>query len=155
MYFQDTTILISSFTSHPSGYSFSVSFLVLLHLPDSCPGMRPWTAFLFYLPTWLLHPMSNRQLEFNLPQTEPLISSFRIVFSTTVFPTSVNGHSNLLGCSGQNLGVESVVNKLQWRQSRAPILPQKYWKTSRNNQNPLCQNSGTLPNVYSNNQMLN
>lgn len=33
--------------------------------------------------------------------------------------------------------------------------PTEILKTSRNCQNPLCQNSGRLSNVYSNNQILN
>lgn len=80
--FQDTRISTSSFTSHPPSHSFSVSFLVLLHLLDPYvldhPGISPWSAFLFYLPTWLLHLMSNRCLEFNLSPTEHLVFSFRI-----------------------------------------------------------------------------
>lgn len=50
-----TTISISGFISHPSGHSFSISSVVLRHLPDpyvlGCLGSSPWDSLLFYLAT--------------------------------------------------------------------------------------------------------
>lgn len=79
--FQDTTLSISSFISHPS-----VSSVVLRHLP--APREQPWVSSLFGLSTWLLHLISNKHLEFNLSQTEPLISSFKMRSSHSLFHLS-------------------------------------------------------------------
>lgn len=87
--FQDITISISSFISHPSGHFFSISLLPLPHLLDThvldCPGISRWTTFLFYPSTWFLHLMSNGHLKYNLSQTKPLIFSFKIRSSHSFF----------------------------------------------------------------------
>lgn len=89
--FQDITISISSFISHPSGHFFSISLLPLPHLLDThaldCPGISRWTTFLFYPSTWFLHLMSNGHLKYNLSQTKPLIFSFKIRSSHSFFHT--------------------------------------------------------------------